>query len=48
MEKQIGFMGISNSVWGVLGILAIVVGVLLLCALVLLAFGMDIGGVLSS
>jgi hypothetical protein len=48
MEKQAGFMGISNSVWGVIGILALVGGLILICALVVLAFGLDIGGVLSS
>lgn len=48
MEKQTGFMGISSSFWGVIVILALVAGVILLCALVLLAFGLDIGGVLSS
>ena len=48
MEKQTGLMGMSNSVWSVIIVLALVAGVLLLCALVFLAFGLDISGVLSS
>jgi len=48
MEKQAGFLGTSSSFWGVIVILALVAGVILICALVLLAFGLDIGGVLSS
>lgn len=48
MEKQIGFMGTSSSFWGVIGILVLVAGLILICALVVLAFGLDIGGVLSS
>lgn len=48
MEKQISFMGTSSSFWGVIGILVLVAGLILICALVVLAFGLDIGGVLSS
>jgi hypothetical protein len=45
MEKQNGFPKMLNSVWGVIGLLSIVAGLMLFCALVVLAFGLDIGGV---
>lgn len=48
MEKQTGFLGISSSFWGVIVILALVAGAIVICALVLLAFGLDVGRVLSS
>ncbi len=43
MEKQTGFLGILSSAWGVFGILVLVTGVIAICALVLLAFYIDIG-----
>ncbi len=43
MEKQTGFLGFSSSVWGVIGILSLLAGAIVVCALVLLAFGLDIG-----
>ena len=42
MQKQTGFLGITASVWGVIGILALLAGAIVICALVLLAFGLDI------
>lgn len=48
MEQQAGFLGISSSGWRVIGILALVAGAILLCALVALAFGLDVGKVVSS
>lgn len=48
MDKQTGFLGISSSAWVVIGILALGAGALVICALVLMAFGIDVGGVLSS
>jgi hypothetical protein len=48
MEKQTGFLGISSAAWVVIGILALGAGALVICALVLMAFGIDVGGVLSS
>ena len=48
MEKQTGFLGISSAAWVVIGILALGTGALVVCALVLMAFGLDVGGVLSS
>ncbi len=47
MEQKNGFMGIPNSTLGVIGILVLVGGALALCALVVLAFGLDVGGVLN-
>jgi hypothetical protein len=43
MEKQTGFLGISPSVWGVIGIVAILAGATMICALVALMFGLDAG-----
>jgi len=40
-------MGISSSAWIVISILALLGGAMLICALVLVAFGVDIGGVIS-
>jgi hypothetical protein len=48
MVSQIGFMGISSRAWAVIGIVAGVVGILLIGAMVLLAFGWNIGDVISS
>jgi hypothetical protein len=48
MEEQTGFMGISSAAWVVIGILALGASALVICALVLLAFGIDVGGVFSS
>lgn len=47
METQTGFLGISSWAWCVMGVLALAGGAMVLCALVLFAFGVDIGGVLS-
>jgi hypothetical protein len=46
MENQTSPLGISGSTWGVIGIVAAVAGLLVICAFVVLAFGVDIGGVL--
>ncbi len=46
MEKQTGFLGISSAAWVVIGILALGAGALVICALVLMAFGIDVSGVL--
>ena len=43
MEKQNGFSGLSIKAWGVFGLFAVAAGAMVLCALVLLAFGIDIG-----
>jgi len=43
LEKQTGLLGLSNSAWGVIGIVVLVVGALGFLALILLAFGLDIG-----
>jgi|GEM_PF-1200674 len=43
MEKQTGFLGISSSAWGVFGMLALAAGALVICALVVMMFGLDIG-----
>ncbi len=44
MEKQTGFLGISSSVWVVIGILAAVVGGgIVIWAILFLAFGLTIG-----
>ena len=47
MEKQTCFLGIPSTAWGVMGILAMLTGMIALCALVALMFGLDIGGVIS-
>ena len=46
MENQTSPRGISSSAWGVIGIVAAVAGLLVICAMVVLAFGVDVGGVL--
>jgi len=46
MEKQTGCQGISSSAWSVIGIVALVVGAIVICALVAMMFGLDIGEVL--
>ncbi|MFH1374602.1 MAG: hypothetical protein ABII79_12480 [bacterium] len=46
MENQTKPLGLSGSAWGVIGIVAAVVGLLVICAFVVLAFGVDIGSVL--
>ena len=47
MEKQTGFLGISNLVWLVIGAVGVVV-LALIWALVAAMFGLDSGGVPSS
>ena len=47
MEKQTGLLGISSWAWCVIGLLGLAAGAMLICALVLFAFGVDVGGVLS-
>ncbi len=43
MEKQNGLPGLSIKAWGVFGLLAVAAGAMVICALVLLAYGIDIG-----
>jgi len=43
MEKQTGFLGISNRAWAVICILALAAGVIVIWALLALAFGVSIG-----
>ena len=43
MEKQTGFWGISNRAWVVIGILALAGGVIVIWAILALAFGVCIG-----
>ena len=43
MEQQAGFLGISGTAWRWIGVLALVMVALAFCAMVLLAFGVDIG-----
>ncbi len=45
MEEQTGFMGMSGKIWGVIGVLSLAFGILVICALVAMMFGMDVGGV---
>jgi hypothetical protein len=47
MEQKTSFLGISGPAWAVIGVLALAAGAMVLCALVTLAFGLDVGGVLS-
>ncbi|MCK4858177.1 MAG: hypothetical protein KAT58_09430 [candidate division Zixibacteria bacterium] len=47
MEKQTGFLGISTTAWGVVGMLSLAIGALVLCALVVMMFGLDIGKVVG-
>jgi hypothetical protein len=47
MEKQTDFLGISSRAWCVIGVLSLAAGAMVICALVLFAFGVDVGGVLS-
>lgn len=44
MEKQNGFLGLSSKAWLALGVLGLAGTSMLICALVLLAFGVDAGG----
>lgn len=43
MEQQNDSRGLSGTVWGVIGIVALVAGLLVICALVVMMFGVDIG-----
>ena len=43
MEKQTGFLGISNPVWAVVAMGAVAVALLVVCALIAMMFGVDIG-----
>jgi len=45
MEEQTGYLGVSGKTWAVIGILSFAVGTLVICALVAMLFGMDVGGV---
>ena len=47
MEKQTDFLGISSWAWCVMGLLGLAAGAMVICALVLFAFGVDVGGVFS-
>ncbi|MGB7063015.1 MAG: hypothetical protein WBF13_11770 [Candidatus Zixiibacteriota bacterium] len=40
METQTGFLGISSWAWCVMGLLGLAAGAMVLCALVLVAFGL--------
>ena len=43
MVEQTSLQKSSNIPWGVIGIGAVVIGVVAICALVALAFGVDVG-----
>ena len=47
MEKQTGFLGVSGRAWIIIGVLGLAGSAMTLCALVLLLFGTDVGGMLS-
>lgn len=47
MEQRTGLMGISGKAWGVIGITALAFGALIICALVLMAYGIDVTNVVS-
>jgi len=47
MEKQTGLLGISSWAWCVIGLLGLAAGAMLILALLLFYFGVDVGGVLS-
>jgi hypothetical protein len=47
MEQQAGPLGLSGKAWGIIGIAALAAVALLICAAVLLAFGVDVGGAFS-
>ena len=44
MENQTGLLGIPGPIWGVIGIVALVVVAVVVIALVLVAFGLDVPG----
>ncbi len=45
MEKQTGFLGLSSLAWVVIGVVALVA---LIGVIVVMLFGVNIGGALSS
>lgn len=47
MEKQAGFLGISNPILGVIVVVGIVVVVVVVCALMALMFGVNVPGLSS-
>lgn len=47
MEKRSEFLGVSGKAWFALCAFGLAGGAMALCALVLLAFGLDIGGIAS-
>ena len=47
MEKQAGFLGISNPILGVVVVVGIVVVAAVICALVALMFGVNVPGLSS-
>jgi len=44
MEKQTGLLGLPKSIWVIVGMMGLASVALMLCALIILAFGVDIGG----
>jgi len=47
MEKQAGFLGISNPIWGVIVVVGLVVVVAVICTLVAVMFGVNVPGLSS-
>jgi len=47
MEKQAGFLGITNPIWGVIIVVGVVAVVAVICAFVAVMFGVNVPGLSS-